>query len=230
MPAPLRLAATAWFAAWIIGGLLLGGAALALMGADTEGSLTIRELSVAAALSWAAFAVALYLVSAKVGTGDLLADYRLAVRPIDLLAVPAGIATQLVLIPALYWPLQQIWPDTFSDERLEERALELVDQASGSTTILLIIVVGVGAPIFEELVYRGLLQRSLCATIGRWWGLIAAAAWFSLVHLTPVEYPGLMVAGLVFGAGLALTDRLGPAIIAHMAFNMTGLALAFDAN
>ena len=89
-------------------------------------------------------------------------------------------------------------------------------------------MVAIGAPIFEELVYRGLLQRSLCATVGKWLGLVAAAAWFSLVHLAPVEYPGLFVAGLVFGAGLVLTDRLGPSILAHIAFNVTGLALAFD--
>jgi membrane protease YdiL (CAAX protease family) len=199
------------------------------MGADTSGTLTIRELSVAAVASWAAFAVALYLVSERVGTGDLIVDYRVAVRLIDLLAVPAGVAAQVVLIPILYWPLQQLWPGTFSDERLEERALELVDQASGSSVVLLVLVVAVGAPIFEELVYRGLLQRSICASVGRWWGLVAAAAWFSLIHLAPVEYPGLFVAGLVFGAGLVLTDRLGPAILAHVAFNATGLALAFAA-
>lgn len=229
MPAPLRLAASAWFIAWIGGGLVLGGVALALMDADSEGPLTIRQLTVAAVLSWAAFAIALYLVSARVGSGDLIDDYRLAVRPIDLLAVPAGVVAQLVLIPALYWPLQQVWPDTFSDERLEERAVELVDRATGSSAVLLVVVVAIGAPIFEELVYRGLLQRSLCATVGRLLGLVLAAAWFSLIHLAPVEFPGLFLAGLVFGAGLMLTDRLGPSILAHVAFNVTGLALAFEA-
>ena len=229
MPAPLRLAATAWFVAWITGGLLLAGIALAVMDVESGASLSIRELSVLAVLSWATFAVALYLVSVRTGTGDLVSDYRLSIRPIDLLAVPAGVAAQLVLIPALYWPLQQAWPDTFSDERLEERAIELAEQASGRSAVLLVVVVAIGAPIFEELVYRGLLQRSLCAVVGRWRGLVAASAWFSLIHLTPVEYPGLFVAGLVFGLGLVLTDRLGPAIVAHVAFNATGLALAFDA-
>lgn len=229
MPAPLRLAAFAWAAAWVLGGVVFGAIALTVMGADTEGTLTIDELTVTAVVSWGTFAGALYLVSVRVGTGDLIADYRVAFRPIDLLAVPAGVVTQLVVIPALYIPLQELWPNTFSDERLEERATELAEQASGGTVVLLIVVVAVGAPIFEELVYRGLLQRSLCLPLGRAWGLVAASAWFSLIHLTPVEYPGLFVAGLVFGAGLALTDRLGPAMLAHLAFNATGLALAFNA-
>ena len=136
---------------------------------------------------------------------------------------------QLVLIPVLYWPLQQIWSDTFSDERLEERAVELADRATGNQAILLVVVVVVGAPLFEELVYRGLLQRSLVASAGRWAGWVVASVWFSLIHLTPVEYPGLFAAGLLFGAGLLLTDRLGPAVITHAAFNATGLALAFNA-
>jgi len=230
VPAPFRLAVAAWFAAWIAGGLVLGAIALAIMGTDAGATLTIRELSVVAVLSWAAFAVALYLVSVRVGTGDLVADYQVAFRPIDLLAIPVGIVVQIAVIPALYWPLQQIWPDTFSDERLEERAIELAERASGGGVVLLVIVVVVGAPIFEELVYRGLLQRSLCAAIGRWKGLVAASAWFSLIHLSLVEFPGLFVAGLTFGAALVLTDRLGPAILTHMAFNATGLALAFNAS
>ena len=230
MPAPIRLAAAAWFTAWIAGGLVLGAIALAIMGADTDATLTVRQLSVMAVLSWAAFAVALYLVSVRVGTGDLVADYQIAFRPIDLLAIPAGIVLQVAVIPLLYWPLQQIWPDTFSDERLEERAIELAERASGGGIVLLVLVVVIGAPIFEELVYRGLLQRSLCATIGRWKGLIVAAAWFGLIHLAPVEFPGLFVAGLTFGAALVLTDRLGPAILTHMAFNAAGLALAFNAS
>lgn len=208
---------------------MLGGIALALMGADFAGDLTIREIAVGAVISWATFLVALYVVSVRSGTGDIVADYRLAFRPIDLLALPAGVATQLVLIPAVYWPLQQIWPDAFAEEQLEERAIDLAERADGMSALLLVVVVAIGAPLFEELVYRGLLQRSFAAVVGRWWGLVAAAAWFSLVHLTPVEYPGLFVAGLVFGLGLALTDRLGPSVLAHVGFNAAGLALAFSA-
>lgn len=230
MPAPLRLAAAVWGFAWVLGGLVLGAIALSAMGVDLDAdyTLTIRQLTVTAVVAWATFAVALYLLSVRVGTGDLVEDYRLRFAPVDLLGVPVGILAQLALVPAVYWPLQQLWPDTFSSERLEERAVELADRASGSTAVMLIVVVVIGAPLFEELVYRGLLQRSLAASFGRWWGLLAGAVWFSVIHLTPVEYPGLFVAGLVFGVGLSLTDRLGPGMLAHAAFNATGIALAFS--
>ena len=228
MPAPLRLAASAWAIAWIVGGLVLGGVALSAMGADFD-ALTIPEITVAQVLAWGTFMVALYVVSSRVGSGDLLADYRVSLRPVDLLGVPAGVAGQLLLIPALYWPLQQAFPDTFSDERLEERAVDLAERASGNQVVLLVIVVVIGAPFFEELVYRSLLQRSLVDTIGRVGGLLVASVWFSLIHLAPVEFPGLFAAGLLFGAALLLTDRVGPAIVTHAAFNATGIALALNA-
>jgi membrane protease YdiL (CAAX protease family) len=229
VPAPLRISAAAWGLAWVLGGLVFGAIALAAMGVDIDGdaTLTIPQLAVTAVVAWATFAVALFIVCNRYGTGDPLADYRVAFRAVDLLAIPAGVATQLVLVPALYWPLQQLWPDTFSTERLEERARELADGATGGTAVLLVLVVVLGAPLFEELVYRGLLQRSLAATIGPWPGLLAASIWFGAIHLAPVELPGLVLAGFVFGLGLHLTDRLGPSMLAHFAFNATGLTMVF---
>ncbi len=80
-------------------------------------------------------------------------------------------------------------------------------------------------PIVEELVYRGLLQRSIAASIG---GRRRIAHHVGLVRArrirVPVEYPGLFLAGLMFGAGVLLTDRIGPSILTHAAFNATGLS------
>jgi uncharacterized protein len=123
----------------------------------------------------------------------------------------------------LYLPLREIWPDTFSDERIEERAQDLADRAGGWATVLLVVVVVIGAPVVEELVYRGLLQRSLSTVVGAGFGLVAASTFFSLIHFSPVEYPGLFVAGLVFGGCVVLTGRIGPAIVTHAAFNAAGL-------
>jgi membrane protease YdiL (CAAX protease family) len=91
--------------------------------------------------------------------------------------------------------------------------------------VLLVLVVVVGAPLVEEIVYRGLLQRSLAGRFGRSAAWVLGAALFAGIHLQAVELPGLLVAGLVFGAGLLLTGRLGASVLAHVAFNAAGLAL-----
>lgn len=224
-PIPVRPAVGCWAAAWLIGSGVVASVAIALMGGELDGDLSIPELTVAAVVGWAAFVLGTWIVSRRYGSGSMRADYAISARPIDLLGVPLGVAGQLLLVPALYVPLRWVWPDTFDAERLEERARDLADRAEGGAVVLLVLVVVVGAPIVEELVYRGMLQRSIGAATRPLVGLAIASVWFALIHLAPVEYPGLALAGLLFGATVWWTDRLGPAIITHAAFNATGLAL-----
>jgi membrane protease YdiL (CAAX protease family) len=57
---------------------------------------------------------------------------------------------------------------------------------------------------------------------------VSASAWFALVHFSPVEYPGLFLAGLVFGGCVVATGRIGPAILTHAAFNAVGLVIVLS--
>jgi membrane protease YdiL (CAAX protease family) len=214
-----------WALSWSIGMVVLGPAVVVALGAELDGDLSIPVLAAATAAAWVVFLLALGFASRRFGTGDVIADYAVRWRPADLVGIPLGAATQLAAIPLLYVPLQRWWPDTFSDERLEERARELADQAGGATTLLLVLVVAVGAPIIEELIYRGLLQRSLSSAIGVGQGLVATSLWFTIVHPSPVEFPGLLLAALVFGGCVVATGRLGTSIVTHAAFNATGLAV-----
>lgn len=154
-------------------------------------------------------------------------DYRLEFVPRDLAALPLGVATQLLLVPLVYLPLRRLWPDTFNSERLSETAGDLVDRAGGGLTLVaLFVAVCLVAPVVEEHVYRGLVQGAMMRDTGRVVGWVGASLLFALIHFRPVEYPGLFVAGLVFGGCLAITGRLAPAILCHLAFNVTGLLLA----
>ena len=80
---------------------------------------------------------------------------------------------------------------------------------------------GIGAPIAEEIFFRGLVFRSFEKRFGRWWALGLSSIVFGVTHFQPLQLPALIVAGLVFGGLVVATDRLGPAIVAHMAFNLT---------
>lgn len=220
---PFMPAALTWTAAWLVGVLVVAPVAVAAMGADLGDDLTIPQMTVVAVGGWAAFLLALALVTRFRGSGSWAADFGLRILPVDLIGIPLGVALQLAVVPALYAPLRGLWPDTFSSQQLEERAQDLADRASGGSTVLLVLLVVVGAPIVEELVYRGMLQRSLSSVLSRRAALVSIALWFALIHLSPVEYPGLFVAGLVFGGCVTLTDRIGPSILTHAAFNATGI-------
>lgn len=226
-PAPTVIAfgpaMATWAIAWVIGSVVLAPIVIVATGAELEDDLTIPRLAAVAAVGWTTFLVALAIVSTRFGTRNPLADLAVRFRPIDLVGIPIGIATQFVLMPLLYTPLRAIWPDTFSSERVEERAQDLADRAGGWLTVLLVVVVVVGAPIVEELVYRGLIQRSTSALVGAWPGLVLTSLWFAIIHFSPVQYPGLFLAGLVFGVCVTVTNRIGPAIVTHAAFNAAGI-------
>ena len=61
--------------------------------------------------------------------------------------------------------------------------------------------------------------------LGHVLGVVLVAAIFAIVHFQPVETPGLFVVGLVLGTCALRTRRLGMGVLAHMAFNATGLVL-----
>lgn len=139
--------------------------------------------------------------------------------------VPAGVLGQLVLVNLVNWPLSRFFPDTFSFDDVSQRAEDLAATAPGAWVILLVAIVVVGAPVVEEIVYRGSLHTNLVRATGTAVGLVVTAALFAAVHLEPVEFPGLFVFALLLGGLRQWSGTLGLPIVTHMAFNATGLIL-----
>jgi len=222
----VRVAIVVWLAAWLVGQLASAAIATA-SGAEASDELSIPTLALAVSVTWIAYLAGMWAASDRAGSGRFVDDYGVRFAPVDLLGVPIGVLTQLVLAPLVYLPLRGVWPDTFSDDRLRETARDLTDRASGASVVLLVLIVAAGAPVVEELVYRGLLQGSFAARVNGTVAWIAASVWFTLVHFRPVEYPGLFAFALVAGACALVTRRLGMSIATHVAFNTTGLVLAF---
>ena len=216
-----------WLAAWLLG-QIVALVVYSAGGYEDLDEVPIWVLLVSQVLVWGIFITAMVLASRRAGSGRFRHDYQVHARAVDLLGVPIGVLTQLVLVPLVYLPLERLWEDVFTEERLTENAKDLVDRASGGSMVLLVLMVCVGAPVVEELVYRGLLQGSLAARVNHVPALLAASALFAVVHFRPVEYPGLLVIGLVCGACALATGRLGMAIACHVGFNVTGLLLALD--
>lgn len=144
-----------------------------------------------------------------------------------LVGIPLGIASQLILVNVVTWPLSKLFPDSFSFDEVSKRASDLADNARGVWIFVLIVVVVIGAPIIEEMVYRGVLQPGLVTAWGSRGGLWFTAILFAAIHFQPIEFPGLLSFALVLGWARQSTDRLGLPIVTHMAFNASGLLLVF---
>jgi len=211
----------AWLAAQIVASLIV----VVLHGSDRSADPSFGVTAVALAGAWTTYLVAMWLASQRAGSSSMVADYGLRFRPVDVLGLGIGVLCSLVLIRIVYLPLEALWPATFSEARLNENAQDLVDSASGSKWMVVAVVV-VGAPLMEELFYRGLLQRSLASRYSDGLVVVGVAALFALVHFRPIEIPGLFVIGLVFGFAALRTGRLGMAIMIHAGFNASGILQA----
>jgi membrane protease YdiL (CAAX protease family) len=113
----------------------------------------------------------------------------------------------------------------------------LLDQSRPS--VLAMIVVGVfvviGAPFFEELFFRGLVQGVLRTRYGARVAVVVQALAFGAVHYQvgmaartfAITFVVVAIAGLVLGVLRWHTHRLGPGMFAHAAFNLVAVVLTF---
>jgi hypothetical protein len=107
----------------------------------------------------------------------------------------------------------------------------LAQSNSPLATALLLLSAIVIAPIFEECVYRGLLQSTLAEWLGRsrrGLAIFLAAFLFAIVHLgatPPHAIPALFAFGLILGYLYERTGSLLPSILLHAGFNAFNVAM-----
>jgi membrane protease YdiL (CAAX protease family) len=190
---------------------------LATVGSDEpDPAPTLGGLVVGSLFLWIFIVGVPLIATTRKGQGPVR-DLGLRFRWVDLAAFPLGCVLQAVVIPLLYWPLLELLDRRSGD--VEHEARELVDAASGPGILLLVLVVAIGAPVAEELFYRGLLLRSVEK---RWTlavGAVVATVVFALAHLQGIQLPALLVFGGVASYLAARTGRLGPSILCHAGFN-----------
>jgi uncharacterized protein len=82
-----------------------------------------------------------------------------------------------------------------------------------------IFVVVIAAPVVEELLFRGLLQRALVSHLPAWGAILISSFAFSLVHGQLYAIPGLMSLSIAFGYIYHRTGSLRTNILLHIANN-----------
>ncbi len=89
--------------------------------------------------------------------------------------------------------------------------------------LLFAIAVGIGAPIVEEICYRGLLLTALLKRdMSKWLAIVLSAALFAAMHMEPIRFVLLFAIGLILGLARVHRNNTTTAIVAHMANNLPG--------
>ncbi len=97
---------------------------------------------------------------------------------------------------------------------------EGIQDLSSGYLALVIVVVVVLAPIFEELFFRGLFYPALRRRIGPTWAIILNGAVFGVIHFQPLFMLSLILVGIVLAYLYEKTDSLAAPIIAHSLYNL----------
>ena len=109
---------------------------------------------------------------------------------------------------------------------------DLTGNAAGLIGVpLLILITVIGAPIVEELFFRGLLLRSLRKRrIPASAAILICGVVFAGFHFQGAQFAGLTVVGIGLACLAMWTDRLGPGIVAHAVFNAISVITLLRSN
>lgn len=230
-------AATVWLA-WALGGSLGRLVVVGRAGADANGgaaALTLREHGAIALCAYAAglgAAAALWWATRDRAPG-VSARPRWTDAPFGvgalLLALPAVIVTGAVSQWA--WVAMGGAPPEGAAHTTLALLFEKGEPIGNVWWWVAVAGAAVGAPLLEELIYRGLLQGAAVRAFGRpWAAIVLTSAVFTVVHLgaaPPYALPTLFVLGVALGVAMERTGRLGVCVAMHAGFNIVNLAAAW---
>lgn len=146
----------------------------------------------------------------------------LRLRPLD----GPALRWTLIAIPVLLlvgWSLGDVYTRLVPVPPASLDPFAPVMRTTGGRLTIAVFAIGV-APVVEEFVFRGLVQRVLERRLGTTAGIAGAAALFALVHFLPWIFPLHFVLGVAFGFAVYATKSIWAGVILHAANNAAALA------
>ena len=119
---------------------------------------------------------------------------------------------------------QAIFGSEFQIQQHQE-LMVLTEYHQTILTVLVVIVTVIAAPVFEEMLFRGLLQSTILSHTSRpWLTIFITSAIFAFVHPNPQHWPGLFVLGVGLGYSYEKSGSLFRPIFMHSTFNAVVVA------
>lgn len=169
---------------------------------------------------WAGLITGVVFVCRVRETGTLVDALGVRFRfPSDLRGILAGVGSQFLLLPIVYLLIEELMSRDLTED-LEAPAVDLTNDAHGVGFWLLAVLLVVGAPLVEEIFYRGMLLRSLKRHLPAPVAIVICGVIFGAAHFNLVTFPGLALFGVILAYLANRYGRLGPNIVAHASFNL----------
>lgn len=215
----------------LITGIVVGPFVALILAAAVGGAAAARDVPTLLLLSAQAFTSigVLYALSRIRGSGSWSTDFGFALHPRHIWGIGAGMVLQIA-VALLTFPLVERFAD---DDGPQQEIAQVVSDLSGVEIVYFAVIVAVVTPIFEEVVFRGMLLGRLVKTLSRHRAAVISAAAFAAVHLLDPDallvVPGLFIVGLALAYLAMHAGNLSLPIFVHMGVNaLAVLLLAFQ--
>lgn len=149
-------------------------------------------------------------------------------KPMEVLGLVSLLSLALIL-PST-WTLELL-PDKWTEDLLAETFDKLLKSPEGY------IVIGIAAPLVEEVVFRGAILRALLKWMKNsfgeltkqkaWIAIAISALFFSVIHLNPAQIPHAFLGGLLLGWLYYRTGSIIPGCIFHWINNSAAFLIAW---
>jgi membrane protease YdiL (CAAX protease family) len=203
----------------VVAGVVLGSVGYGISG-DPAGDPGALTTFLALGGQFGGWVAGMVWVSRRKGRGSLRADFGFVVRARDGWYLVAGIGLEIALGLMVY-PLVEL------ADNQRQSVVEELDKAHGLELLALALFAGLVAPFCEELLFRGLLLRSLARRVPALWAVTISALVFATAHplFDPslgslVVVPALFGLGAVSGVVALRTGDLSKSILLHVGFNL----------
>jgi hypothetical protein len=206
-----------WFVGLVVGATA-GSIAIAIRGRASNLDPDGIDLAVGLIAQNGAILAALAGVSHFKGLGTLRRDFGLVVRPRDWPWLAFGVLLQVVAFGAVSL-LQAVGTGL-----PEQQAADTVQHSQGPEIVLVVLGVAFFAPLVEELLFRGLLLRSLLRKTTPVVAVLISSVVFAGAHLldpstAPLMAPLLLLA-VISGIRAVRSGELSQSILLHVGFNL----------
>ncbi len=101
----------------------------------------------------------------------------------------------------------------------------LKDVSNPSLLALSALALAVGAPLMEEIVFRGVLYSNARRWFPKWYALAASSIFFAVVHANLLSFIPLAALGAVFAEVYDRTRNLAVPVIMHGCFNLSNFLI-----
>jgi CAAX protease family protein len=213
-----------------------GAMALSLLFQQVAAALGVRELTAPSVVFgmlglWAGLWMTAYIVSHG-RPGGSIRDLGMRFPTKSEIGLGIGIGfAGLVIATQVAAGLRALFPDDGGSN------LFVISKPNLALVYTVGLLACVGAPIIEELFFRGVVQPVLMRNLGVGWGVVAQAMLFAGAHFVlgmtfnqaAVRCGTIMVLGLWLGWLRVKTGRLGAGIVAHATNNVIVTLITFVA-